>query len=455
MTPSVTDFVAELDRAFGTNAVTDPTTLAAYSIDRSGWEPEGSPSAVVFADSTKDVSRLLSVATQFEMPVVARGAGTGLSGGAVARDGEVILSLERMTRIPEVSEVDQVARVQAGVLTADVDAAASRVGLRYAPDPGSVAISTIGGNIATNAGGLRCAKYGVTKDSVLGLEVVLADGRVVRTGGRTVKGVAGYDLTSLIVGSEGTLGVVTEATLRLRPAPASTDTVVAFFDTVGSAAAAASAITASGVQPSVCELLDAACLRAIDDAEGTDLSRQGDAFLLVQADGPGSANEIDAIERVLNPLAQSVSRSVDPGEADALVQIRRNALPALERRGRVLIEDVAVPRSKIGEMADAAARIAREHGVDVATMAHAGDGNLHPIFVVPHNNSVGDAVWAAAGEVFQTALRLGGTLTGEHGVGVLKKQWLGNETGPDVGELSRGIKAVFDPLGILNPGKAI
>ncbi|MFC0450864.1 FAD-binding oxidoreductase [Rhodococcus jostii] len=450
-----TVFEKELDALFGSSAVFDPGALAAHSIDRSGWEPDGAPTALVFAESTEQVSELLALATRHRVPVVTRGAGTGLSGGAVARNGEVVLSLERMNAILEISELDQVARAQAGVVTAEIDDAAARVGLRYAPDPGSVGISTIGGNIATNAGGLRCAKYGVTKDSVLGLEVVLADGRVVRTGRRTVKGVAGYDLTSLLVGSEGTLGVITEATLRLRPAPASTDTVSAYFPSITAAAAAASAITAAGLQPAVCELLDGVCLRALDAAEGTRLSARGEAFLLVQTDGPGSSSEARLIEKILRPLSGDVEISEDAATADALVRVRRGALPALERLGRVLIEDVAVPRSQLSAMTDEIGRIAADHDATVATMAHAGDGNLHPIFVVDSGSVVPPHVWAAAGDVFQAALRLGGTLTGEHGVGLLKKQWLGQEIDENVGGLLHGIKTVFDPLGILNPGKAI
>ncbi|MFD6059811.1 FAD-binding oxidoreductase [Rhodococcus wratislaviensis] len=448
-------FVKELDALFGSSAVFESGALAAHSVDRSGWEPDGAPTALVFAESTEQVSELLTLATRHRVPVVTRGAGTGLSGGAVARNGEVVLSLERMNAILEISELDQVARAQAGVVTAEIDSAAARVGLRYAPDPGSVGISTIGGNIATNAGGLRCAKYGVTKDSVLGLEVVLADGRVVRTGRRTIKGVTGYDLTSLLVGSEGTLGVITEATLRLRPAPASTDTVAAYFPSTTEAAAAASAITAAGLQPAVCELLDGVCLRALDAAEGTLLSQRGEAFLLVQTDGPGSANEARIVEKILHPRSGDVETSKDAATADALVRVRRGALPALEQLGTVLIEDVTVPRSQLSAMTAEIGRIATGHGATVATMAHAGDGNLHPIFVVDSGTEIPPHVWAAAADVFQAALRLGGTLTGEHGVGLLKKQWLGQEIDENVGGLLHGIKAVFDPLGILNPGKAI
>ncbi|GAA1851935.1 FAD-linked oxidase C-terminal domain-containing protein [Pseudonocardia ailaonensis] len=426
----------------------DPAVLDARRLDRSGVDPGGRPRAVVIAESVDDVVDTLRHAHAERIPVVTRGAGTGLSGGATAGDGTIVLDLSRLDRIREISVADQVAVVEAGVITADLDRAAGEHGLRYAPDPASVAISTIGGNIATNAGGLRCAKYGVTRDSVLGLEVVLADGRIVRTGRRTVKGVAGYDLTSLFVGSEGTLGVIVAATLRLRPAPDEVATAALYLPDVDTAAAAAAALTAARIQPAVLELLDGACLSAIDPRG------PGGAFLLVQTDGAGAAIEMARAHEILAGFGE-VRVAADPAEAERLLAVRRGALPALERRGRVLIEDVAVPRSRMAEAVTAISGISARSGIEIATMAHAGDGNLHPILVLPHGRELDDEVWAAAGEVFTTALRLGGTLTGEHGVGTLKRRWLADELGPDVLELHHRVRSAFDPHAILNPGKAL
>ncbi|HVW40079.1 MAG TPA: FAD-linked oxidase C-terminal domain-containing protein, partial [Amycolatopsis sp.] len=432
---------------------TDEASLRAHRHDRSGWEPPGLPAAVVVPRTTAEVQAVLRVANATRTPVVVRGAGTGLSGAATATDGELVLSTAGLTAITELSPADRIAVVQPGVITADLDRAAAGHGLRYAPDPASVEISTIGGNIATNAGGLRCAKYGVTRDSVLGLEVVLADGRLVRTGRRTIKGVTGYDLTSLFVGSEGTLGVVVSATVRLRPAPAETATVAAFFATTADAAAGFARVRG---QPAVAELLDRNALDAIDDAQGTALRSRGEAFLLVQTDGLAARAEATAVRDALAPLATSVEVTTDPAAAATLLAVRRQALPSLEKRGRVLIEDIAVPRSRLAEAIGAIQRIAQRHEVTVATLAHAGDGNLHPIFVIdPAEPGVPEPVWAAADEIFGMALRLGGTLTGEHGVGTLKRRWLADELTPATLALHHDIKAVLDPAGILNRGKAL
>ncbi len=435
----------------------DPALRAAYRLDRSGFDPGGSPAAVVFAESVDDVAAVLSHADAERIPVVVRGAGTGLSGGAVAGEGSIVLDLTRLNRIREISPADELAVAEAGVITADLDAAAAAHGLRYAPDPASVAISTIGGNIATNAGGLRCAKHGVTRDSVLGLDVVLADGRRISTGRRTVKGVTGYDLTGLFVGSEGTLGVIVAATLRLRPVPARTATLAAWFADFAAAAAAAAAITAARLQPAVAELLDTACVDAL--ATSGSVAPLGAAFLLVQTDGHGADAEIDAVRAVVAPLATHVDVTADPARSEALLATRRAALPALERLGRVLIEDVAVPRSRLPDAVAAIAEISRRsetrHGIRIATMAHAGDGNLHPILVLEPGRDLDEHVWETAGEVFTIALALGGTLTGEHGVGLLKRRWLTDELGADVHALQRDLRAVFDPHAILNPGKAL
>ncbi|WP_226359838.1 FAD-binding oxidoreductase [Pseudonocardia sp. ICBG1142] len=432
---------------------TDPAVRTAARLDRSGFDPGSIPDAVVAARSVDDVVELLTHAHATGTPVVVRGAGTGLSGGAVAGAGSVVLDLSGLDRIVEISPVDELAVVEAGVLTADLDAAAAAHGLRYAPDPASAAISTIGGNIATNAGGLRCAKYGVTREAVLGLDVVLADGRRVATGRRTVKGVAGYDLTGLFVGSEGTLGVVVGATVRLRPVPVATATLAAWFDDVTTAAAAAAAITAARLQPAVAELLDTTCLDAIAAAGGA--ASHGAAFLLVQTDGFGAAAEIDAVRAVVAPLASRVDLATDDAGSEALLATRRAGLPALERLGRVLVEDVAVPRSRLAEAVTAIAAISARSGIRIATMAHAADGNLHPILVLEPGRELDQQVWDVAGEVFATALRLGGTLTGEHGVGLLKRRWLRDELGDDLVDLQQRLRSVFDPRGVLNPGKAL
>ncbi|WP_432824654.1 FAD-binding oxidoreductase [Dactylosporangium sp. CA-092794] len=428
---------------------TDPEVLDAHRLDRSGWDPGGRPSAVAFAASVADVQEVLRAAHERRTPVVVRGAGTGLSGGAAAPAGSVVLDVRRLDRIREISPADGVAVVEPGVITADLDRAAAAHGLRYAPDPASLEISTIGGNIATNAGGLRCAKYGVTRDAVLGLDVVLADGTLLHTGGRTLKNVTGYDLTGLFVGSEGTLGVIVGATLRLRPVPVATATLAAYFGTVEDAAGAVTRIAEAGVVPAVAELLDAATLAALGD-------RRGGAFLLVQTDGAAAEAEADAVEKLLAEAGGAVTRAAGPAEADALVATRRRALPALEALGRPLIEDIAVPRSRLAEAVRRIAAIAADTGVAIHTVAHAADGNLHPIIVVDRSApELPPQAWEAASRVFRLALDLGGTLTGEHGVGALKRRWLGDELGPRSHELQQGLRRLFDPHGILNPGKAV
>lgn len=437
--------------------ITDPDVVDAYRRDHAHLVEPGVPLAVLLADTVEDVSVALAWAYEHGIPVVPRGAGTGLSGGATATDGCLVLSTARMTAIREVSAEDQLAVVEAGVISADVDRAAREVGLMYAPDPSSFEISTIGGNLATNAGGLRCVKYGVTRDSALGLEVVLADGRIIRTGRRTVKGVAGYDLTSLFVGSEGTLGIITSATLRLRPRPA-TDaiTVVGSFPSMRAAAEAVAGIVRLGLGPSLLELIDQNTLRSINEWKNMGLDDDMAAMLLAQADGVDATECAAAMGAQFEAAgAELVAISSDPEEATQLLEIRRLALPAAERLGRCLVEDVGVPRSKLPEMFERLDQIAAHHHVRVLTVAHAGDGNLHPVFVFDPtaDGTVPDNIWAAADEVFRTALDLGGTLTGEHGVGVLKRRWLELELGPDVMDVHRSIKNALDPSGILNPGK--
>ncbi|NKR74142.1 FAD-binding oxidoreductase [Prescottella equi] len=437
--------------------VTDPDVMDAYTRDEAHLAVPGLPLAVLVADSTEDVAAALKWATEHKVPVVPRGAGSGLAGGATAIDGCLVVSTAAMRDIVELNPADQLAVVQAGVVNADLDRAAAEHGLMYAPDPSSFQISTIGGNIATNAGGLRCVKYGVTRDSVLGLEVVLADGRILHTGHRTVKGVAGYDLTGLLVGSEGTLGIVTGATVRLRPRPSREPaTIVGSFPSLRAAADAVAAVVRAGIGPSLLELIDRATLVAIDEWKRIGLEAGTEAMLIAQADGPDADEAAAAIERLFSEAgADFVALSQDPAESAQLLEIRRLAYPAAERLGQCLVEDVGVPRSRLPEMVESIEEISRRHDVAVMTVAHAGDGNVHPTFVFDRraDGSVPDAVWTAADEVFRRALELGGTLTGEHGVGVLKRRWMALEVGETGLDIHRAVKAAFDPLGLMNPGK--
>ncbi|GAA4738668.1 FAD-linked oxidase C-terminal domain-containing protein [Amnibacterium soli] len=461
------EFIDELRDAVGPALRVEPAEIDRVRTDRSGWTTPEVPLAVVRARSTEDVQAVLRLASAAGVPVVPRGAGTGLAGGAVGSAGSVVLDVSGMDRVLEVDEQDETAVVQPGVITDDLAAVLAPRGLWWPPDPASRAISTVGGNIATNAGGLLCAKYGVTRESVLGLQVVLADGALVRLGRRTVKGVTGYDLTALLIGSEGTLGVVVEATLKLRRTSADpVVTIGATFPDVRAAAAAAAAITASGLRCAALEILDAASCAAIDALVAAGEGPAGDlptlagrgAFLLVQTDGGASEREAASVLALIADVGGEGSVAQDPVTAAGLVALRRAAHPAYARLGEVLIEDVCVPRTALPAMFDAIDAISLRHGLPIPTVAHAGDGNLHPNIVIPASvphapGEIPDVVWAAGEELFRTAIALGGTLTGEHGVGVLKRRWIAEELGDDVMALSTRVKAAFDPLGILNPGK--
>jgi len=435
-----------------------PLSEGHFCRDEHSYVTPGRPCAVVLAETAADVQAAVRWAAAHRVPVIPRGAGTGIVGGTAPTDGCLVISLARMRAIRELSPQDEIAIVEPGVVNADLDRAARAHGLMYAPDPSSHETCTIGGNLATNAGGLRCVKYGVTRDSVLGLEAVLADGSLIRTGRRTVKGVTGYDLTGLLVGSEGTLGVITSATLRLRPAPKHPPvTVAAEFGSVVAAAEAVWAIVRANVGPSLLELMDRATLEALDEWRHIGLETKTQAMLLCQADGPDAlaAAEVMAEGCRVNG-ATVVAVSDDEAEAAQLLDVRRMAFVAIERKGACLIEDVCVPRSRLPEMFAAVERIAAAHELSVPTVAHAGDGNLHPVFVFERGlPEIPAAVWTAADEVFRVALELGGTLTGEHGVGTLKRHWLGEELGAETMAAQAAIKHALDPLGIMNPGKAV
>lgn len=434
------------------NILSDLTEMAPYAADASGLRAENPPAAVVLPVSTEQVQATMRIATGLRAHVVVRGAGSGLSGGMIAPPGGIVLSMDRMNRILEILPDDELAVVEAGVITGDVDRAAGGYGLRYAPDPASADFSTIGGNVAMNAGGLRCCKYGVTRESVLALEVVLADGTLMKIGHRTIKGVTGLDLVGLFVGSEGTLGVVVAATLRLRPLPVATETMVAFANSLAEVGEAVQAITRSRVQPSAVELLDESSLVSIDANRGTKLALRGRAMLLLQTDGHGAAAEMAELEQVVAGTG-IVPERLHGAEAEHMVELRRSGRGSKPNTWR-LGEDVAVPRSRLVEMIAAIESIGMEHGVEVGCVAHAGDGNLHVGLLAPMQDGELEppaSIHAAAESVVRTALALGGTITGEHGVGALKRLWLAEELGEQQVELQRSLKAVFDPLGLLAP----
>jgi glycolate oxidase len=461
--------------------VVDPDVLAAMSHDDAEWAPVGRAAAGVRAETEDQVRHVVRVCAEFGAPIVPRGAGTGLSGGANATDGAVVLDLSRMNQVLEIDRENMICVVQPGIVNNDLKAAVAEHGLWYPPDPASAPWSSIGGNVATNAGGLCCLKYGVTRDYVLGLRVATGVsaavggghgagggdgagggaggyGDVVRLGRRTTKGVAGLDLTALLVGSEGTLGVITEITLRLRPALAGTPrTIVGAFGGLVASGEAVSLITRRGLSPSVLEILDRACLTAVEEWKHLGIAADAAALLLARVDTPGDSgrDEADALAAAMTDAgAQWVEQSTDAAEAEALFDARRLAYPALERLGPVLTEDVCVPRSAVPTMLGRIEATAARHGVTVATIAHAGDGNLHPLLVTPPgDDGARMAAQAAFEEFLNDAIELGGTVSGEHGIGLLKRAGMRRELDPGALAMQAAVRRALDPLGLFNPGK--
>src|SRR4051795_5949665 len=459
VTTTTSTWAAELAAALGEqNVLTDPDVTASYARDQAMLAEAGTPAAVVFARSTDDVVAVMQVASRHGVPVVPRGAGSGLAGASNAVDGAITLVMTRMDAVLEVSPADRLAVVQPGVVNKTLRDAVAGAGLFYPPDPSSYDWCTIGGNLSQNSGGLCCVKYGVTTDYVLGLEVVLADGRVLRTGRRTVKGVAGYDLARLFVGSEGTLGVITEATLALRPAPEPPVTLVASFGTLAQTGQVVERIVTSGLVPSMLEVMDGTCIRAVDDLMKADLDRDAAALLLAQSDSGGevAAAEIAALTRLCEAAgADFVHSTDDPAEGDLLMTARRMALPALERLGSsLLLDDVAVPRSRVATFIDGCDAIAATSGLVIGVVGHAGDGNMHPTVVFDGADAEQRSrAFAAFDAILELGLSLGGTITGEHGVGTIKVDWLEREIGPVSLSVHQDLKRALDPAGILNPGK--
>jgi glycolate oxidase len=437
--------------------VTDPVRLETYRYDRAMFCPSGTPAAVVLARETAHVQVALRVAGRLGVPVVPQGARSGLSGAANAIEGCLVVSTEKMDRVLEIDTANRLVVTQPGIFNADLSRAVAEHGLFYPPDPSSWEFCSIGGNLSTNSGGLCCVKYGVTTDYVLGLEVVIASGEVLRTGRRTVKGVAGYDLTRLFVGSEGTLGVITEATLMLRPQARRPRTAAALFASAREAADTVAAIVAAGHVPSLLEIMDRTSIRATNAYLHSDLPEDCAAMLIWQSDAGDeiAVSEVAAIAAIAaQNRATDVLQADDPAEGDLLLGARRAVLMALDTLGTTLIDDVCVPRNRLGDLLEGVERIAAARGLVIGVVGHAGDGNMHPTVVFDAGDPDAAArAQAAYGDVMGLGLELGGTITGEHGVGLLKREWLAREVGPVSMAVHRAVKAALDPAGILNPGK--
>ncbi|MCE6995652.1 FAD-binding protein [Saccharothrix sp. S26] len=448
--------LAELRSAVGADAVlTDVDVTASYQRDMMPLAPYGQPLAVVLPTSAEQVQAVVRACAAARTPIVPRGAGSGLSGAANAVDGCVVLVTTRMNAIVEIDPENRLAVVEPGVVNLDLRGAVEKHGLFYPPDPSSYDWCTIGGNLSTNAGGLCCVKYGVTTDSVLGLDVVLADGELLRTGRRTVKGVAGYDLTKLFVGSEGTLGVITRATLALRPLPQAPATLVATFATTADAGTAVSRVVAEGIVPSLLEIMDRTSIRAVEQYLKTDLNADA-ALLLCQSDAGGEAGrrELAAIEQACVAAgADLVYATEDVNEGRDLLAARRAVLNALEVLGAWLTDDVCVPRTRIADLIAGCERISASVGLRIAVVGHAGDGNMHPTIVYdPASADEFARARQAFDEILALGLALGGTITGEHGVGKIKREWLAREIGPVGLRVHREIKRALDPDNLFNPG---
>ncbi|NXY94499.1 FAD-binding protein [Streptomyces sp. BR123] len=443
---------------------TDPETLAAHARDAAPFSEAGVPATVAFPRTAEQVQHILRTAYELGVPVVPQGARTGLAGAANAVDGCVVLNTGRMDRILEIDPANRLVRCEPGVVTKRLNDAVAEHGLSYPPDPASWEHCTIGGNIATGAGGICCVKYGVTADYVLGLDLVLPDGRRMRTGGDTVKGVAGYDLTRLLVGSEGTLAVIVGATLALRPVRPPALSLLAQFPSLVQAGEAVAAITAAGHVPSALELLDRATSQAVADHGHPLLEAGAAATLIIESDSADPVRDLTAMTLLCKGTgAQNVVTSSTAEESRRIIEARRLVTPALGAfaatlggRPTAFIEDVAVPRSALAKFMGTIEEIAARHRLRIFTLGHAGDGNLHPTVVFDEADADQfRRAQTAYDDIMAAGLALGGTSTGEHGIGTLKREWLTRELDPAGLELQRGLKRLFDPKNLLNPGKVV
>ena len=453
------DLLTELAAIVGQeHLLTSPEELVCYSYDSTFAEEL--PDAVINPVSTQEVSAILKVAHRAGIPVIARGMASGLAAGTVPLNGGLVLNLTRMNRILEIDAENMTATAQAGVITADLAAAVEAQGLFYPPDPASIRQSTLGGNVACNSGGPSCLKYGVTGDYVMALEAVLADGRVLRTGNKCIKDVTGYDLVHLLVGSEGTLAVITEITVRLLPKPEAKRTALAIFEDIAQASRAVNDILLAGVLPSTLEILDETAVNCVEQYMHMGLDCTADAMLIIETDGdPESVErEIGVVAKVCRTGgARDVQVAHDETERDNLWRARRSISPSLGRvRPNKLGEDIVVPRSAIPSMVVRIKQIALQYDLPIVIFGHAGDGNLHPnILFDKRDQEEWERVEAAVADLFAAAVELGGTLSGEHGVGLLKKPYLEMALGPLAVEVMQSIKRALDPKGILNPGKVL
>jgi len=452
--PDVIDRLTQI--VGGDNIIVEPEKVEPYGAD--AVKEKFPPEAVVFPESTAQMVEILKLANDVNFPVTARGGGVGYTGGAVPVDGGIVIGTDRMNKILEINVDDLYAICQPGITTFELQQAVEQHGLMFAPDPASYKDSFIGGNIAENAGGMRTPKYGVTKHHVLGLEVVTATGEVIRTGGKTVKNVVGFDLTGLMCGSEGMLGIITEATLKLLPMPEATSTVRANFTSMEAACKVLTKFTPEGLLPMAMEVIDKFCVAAVEENFAFGLSKEAEAILLVAVDGSREevAKNAETIERIIGENGGfGILRAKTKDEEDKLWDVRRAISPSLMKYGTLKInEDVVVPRSKVPELVARIEQIGRKHNTFVANFGHAGDGNIHVNFVVDRDDAAAVArARECVSETFQLSVDLGGTISGEHGIGYVKSQYMHYAIDKPTLEIMKGIKKVFDPNGILNPGK--
>jgi len=449
--------VKELEDIVGEeNVLTSPEDLLCYSYDSTVLEHL--PDIVVLPNSSDEVAATVELANREKIPLVPRGAGTNLAGGTIPIEGGIVLTLTRMTRILEIDAINMVAVAQPGVVTGRLQTEVAKKGLYYPPDPASLKVTTLGGNVAMNAGGPHALKYGVTSDYVMGLEVVLPRGQVIRTGGKAIKNVTGYNLTQLFVGSEGTLGVVTEITLRLIPQPQSSGSVLAAFSNLDDAAILVNRILSAGVIPAVVEIMDNMTVQTVEDYLQMGLPRDAAALLLIQVDGvqEAVAQELRAVAALCRDnQATLVEMAATEDEEEALWKARRSISPSLTRvRPNKLGEDISVPRESIPQTITRIQEISRRHNLPIVIFGHISDGNLHPnILFDRQNQEEVERVEAATSDIFAAAVSVGGTLSGEHGIGLLKKKYLRLDLPPETIDVMRSIKRVLDPNNIMNPGK--